>query len=252
MSEPCILIVEADGLVRAPLAQYLRECGYLVLEATNAEEARQLLTSGEWRINLVMTEVESVGGNGFRLGTWVRRTFPNVGVIFVGGVARAAEKAGDLCEEGPTFSKPYHHRIVLDRIQSSLAARERNAKKGYAAPYPKRWPASRRAGRLVNMSRGARTDLAHGCATSPDQAATVLNVVHLSVNCHSSMARSLASKSFTLTIMDSLMPFSSGSVMGADAPRRAIKSEMAAIYLSRAAISRSNSSLSDIQHFHLI
>jgi DNA-binding response OmpR family regulator len=129
VSEPCILVVEADGLFRAPLAQYLRECGYLVLEATDAEEARQLLSSGKWGIDLVVAEVESVGGDGFRLGAWVRRTFPSVVVIFVGSVAKAAEKAGDLCEEGPTLSKPYDHRIILDRIRSSLAARERNTKK---------------------------------------------------------------------------------------------------------------------------
>jgi hypothetical protein len=29
MSDPCILIVEQDLLVRNPLAEYLRECGYL-------------------------------------------------------------------------------------------------------------------------------------------------------------------------------------------------------------------------------
>ena len=32
MNDPCILIVERDLLVRTPLAEYLRECGYLVLE----------------------------------------------------------------------------------------------------------------------------------------------------------------------------------------------------------------------------
>jgi hypothetical protein len=31
MSDPCILIVEQDLLVRTPLAEYLRECGYLAV-----------------------------------------------------------------------------------------------------------------------------------------------------------------------------------------------------------------------------
>ena len=30
MSDSCILIVEEDLLVTTPLAEYLRECGYLV------------------------------------------------------------------------------------------------------------------------------------------------------------------------------------------------------------------------------
>ena len=129
MNIPCVLLVETDGLVRAPLAQYLRECGYQVLEAVNADEARRLLSSGEWGIDVVLTEVESLGESGFRLGTWIRRTYPSVVVILAGSVARAAEKAGDLCEEGPTLSKPYDHRVVLDRIRSLLAARKRTTEK---------------------------------------------------------------------------------------------------------------------------
>ena len=128
MNEPCILIVEADELVRAPLAEYLRECGYRVLEAVNAREARQLLTNGEWGIDVVLCEVESLGENGFSLGTWVRRNYPRITVILAGSVAKAAEKAGDLCEEGPTLSKPYDHRIVSERIKSLLAARKRSGK----------------------------------------------------------------------------------------------------------------------------
>ena len=126
MNEPCILIVEADELVRAPLAEYLRECGYRVLEAVNAREARQMLTNGEWGIDVVLCEVESLGENGFSLGTWVRRNYPRIAVVLAGSVARAAEKAGELCEDGPLLSKPYDHRIVLEHIKSLLAARKRS------------------------------------------------------------------------------------------------------------------------------
>lgn len=44
MNEPCVLLVDAEELVRTPLAQYLRECGYRVLEAIGAEEAQRLLS----------------------------------------------------------------------------------------------------------------------------------------------------------------------------------------------------------------
>ena len=37
-----ILIVEWDILIRHPLAQYLRECGYKVLEAVDDAEARSV------------------------------------------------------------------------------------------------------------------------------------------------------------------------------------------------------------------
>lgn len=129
MNEPCILVVEPDGLVRSPLAQYLRDCGYKVLEAVNAEEARQLLRNSEWGIDVVLSEVDSLGESAFRLATWIRGNYPKIVVILAGTVAKAAEKAGDLCDEGPTLSKPYDHRIVLDRIRRLLAARKRKTKK---------------------------------------------------------------------------------------------------------------------------
>jgi len=35
-----ILVLEKDILVRQPLAKYLRDCGYRVLEAVDDDEAR--------------------------------------------------------------------------------------------------------------------------------------------------------------------------------------------------------------------
>ena len=125
MSERCILIVEAEELVRSPLAQYLRECGYHVLEAVNADEARRLLEDGERRVDIVLAEVGARGYRGFELSTWIKQSYPDIAVILAGTVAKATEKAGDLCDEGPV-SKPYDHRIVLNRIRRLLAARVRS------------------------------------------------------------------------------------------------------------------------------
>ena len=126
MSEACILIVEDDGLIRVPLAEYLRECGYQILEAVSASEARQLIASGEWRVDIVLADAGPPDESGFSLSAWIRREHPAVSVILVGTLAKAAEKAGELCDEGPALSRPYDHRTVLDRIRRLLAARDRN------------------------------------------------------------------------------------------------------------------------------
>jgi DNA-binding response OmpR family regulator len=65
MSDPCILIVELDLLVRTPLAEYLRECGYLVLEASSAGDARTLLEDSARRVDIVLAEVKSGDAAGF-------------------------------------------------------------------------------------------------------------------------------------------------------------------------------------------
>lgn len=120
----CILIVEAEVLIRQPLAEYLRECGYFVVEAVNDEEAKQFLSEGATRVDVVLSDVDIPGG-GFALKAWARAHHPGTHVILAGTVASAAEKAGDLCEDGPALSKPYEHKFVLDRIKRLIAARDR-------------------------------------------------------------------------------------------------------------------------------
>jgi DNA-binding response OmpR family regulator len=128
MSDSCILIVEEDLLVRTPLAEYLRECGYLVLEASSTGDARILLEDGSRRVDIVLAEVKSGEPSGFALASWVRTHVPNTQVVLAGTIATATEKARDLCQEGPALSKPYDHRLVLDHIQRLLAARDRNGR----------------------------------------------------------------------------------------------------------------------------
>ena len=132
---PCVLIVDADILVRHPLAEYLRECGYRVVQASNADEARTLLTRRRGRpvIDVVLADVNGAGEeNAFALATWIRANHRGVQVILAGTVDAAAEKAGDLCEEGPTLSKPYDHQLLLDHIRRLLAARHRADREGSA------------------------------------------------------------------------------------------------------------------------
>jgi DNA-binding response OmpR family regulator len=125
MDDGCILIVESDVLVRAPLAEYLRECGYRVLEAAHGDEARAILAEEEATIDAVLANVNAPKESGFALATWIRQNFSTIEVILVGTVAGAVEKAADLCEEGPADTVPYDHKFVHDRIRQLLASRAR-------------------------------------------------------------------------------------------------------------------------------
>jgi len=129
MSEPCVLLVEADILIRHPLAEYLRECGYTVLEAANTDDARKLLAEGPQAVDAVLADVDAAGEGGFALAAFIRENYSGVPVILAGSVAKAVASAGDLCREGPALAKPYDHQLVLDRIRRLLAARDRNFNK---------------------------------------------------------------------------------------------------------------------------
>jgi len=120
---PAILLVEPDILVRQPLAEYLRDCGYKVLEAM--DEAIRIVNEDDRHINILLSDIHTPGTlDGFGLANWVRATRPDVDIVLAGTALEAAEEAATLCEEGPARTKPYDHAILLDKIKKTIAARE--------------------------------------------------------------------------------------------------------------------------------
>jgi DNA-binding response OmpR family regulator len=125
--QPRLLIVESDILVRHALAEYLRECGYVVVEAANGNEARGLLGSPDLTIDLVLADANAPDESGFVLRAWIVTNCPGVEVFLAGTVETAAATAGDLCEqERPSITKPYDHQLVLQRIRQRQGARDRS------------------------------------------------------------------------------------------------------------------------------
>lgn len=124
-----ILVVEDDVLIRLVVAEYLRECGYRVHEAANADEAVAVLNTPELTVDLVFSDVEMPRGSldGFGLARWIRSNHPAVKVILTSGAARSADIAGDLCENGPLMRKPYPTQHVVDRIKQLLAKAARGS-----------------------------------------------------------------------------------------------------------------------------
>jgi CheY-like chemotaxis protein len=117
-----ILVVESNVIIRMAVSAYLRECGYKVIEASDAVEATQVLEA-DIKIDIVFTEVDLPGQkDGFALATWIRRERPAVKVVLTSGVKRSAKDAGTLCEEGPILAKPYDHGRLERHIRQLLAA----------------------------------------------------------------------------------------------------------------------------------
>ena len=121
-----LLVVEPDILARMSIAEYLRDCGYKVIEADSIEDALRLLES-DAKVDVVLAEVSHLGATeGFALSKQIRESHPSVDVILTSNVANCADKAGDLCDEG-ALGKPYHPDELLRRIHI-LRERRRSAK----------------------------------------------------------------------------------------------------------------------------
>ena len=116
-----VLVVEDELLLRMGVADYLRDCGYHVVEADNGDEAVSVLES-DARIDVVFTDITMPGTlNGFGLAQWVRRERPEVRVILTSGISRTAQEARDLCAHGPLVAKPYDYGEVERHIRALLA-----------------------------------------------------------------------------------------------------------------------------------
>lgn len=116
-----ILLVEDEVLIRMAVADYLRDCGYRVTEAANADEAIKVLNTNA-RIDVVCSDIQMPGTlDGFGLAQWVRRERPGLRIVLVSGVSRAAEVAADLCDGGPLMAKPYSPDELERRIRMLLA-----------------------------------------------------------------------------------------------------------------------------------
>ena len=115
-----ILFVEDDALVRMDMAEFLRECGYRVHEAADANEAIAALQS-KFAVDLVFTDINlGEGMNGLELAAWTLSNRPGVRVLVTTGASRVdlpAEVVGSL------LAKPYTGRDLLDRVKQALVKR---------------------------------------------------------------------------------------------------------------------------------
>jgi CheY-like chemotaxis protein len=116
------LVVDDEVLVRLAVGEYLRDCGFHVFEAADGNEAIEVLQAAELPIDLVFSDVQMPGLDGFGLARWIRENRPEVRVLLTSGnPAGVAAKATELCHEGPVVAKPYDHAALLQRIKRMLA-----------------------------------------------------------------------------------------------------------------------------------
>jgi len=127
-SRTVVMVIEPEVLIRMTVAAYLRECGYKVIEGVVAADVWTVLEAAV-RLDVLFCEVQLPGGtDGFSLARRLRQTHPAIDVILASGVAGAAEKSKDLCEEGP-MEKPYQAADVAARIRVLLERRKASAEK---------------------------------------------------------------------------------------------------------------------------
>jgi len=112
-----VLVVEDESLLRASAIDMVKEAGFDVIEASDADEAIRILESRN-DIRAVFTDVQMPGSmDGLRLARVIRSRWPPVALIVTSGKTNVPED--DLPTGGRFLPKPYHQaqiRSVLKQL----------------------------------------------------------------------------------------------------------------------------------------
>jgi CheY-like chemotaxis protein len=116
-----ILVAEDDPAVRTLLVAILRGYGYTPIEAADGLEALGLFTENRGRINLIICDVVMPKMNGKEVCEEIKRTRPNMKVLFTSGYTR--EVIIDKGAEDATVDfiiKPIKPREFLIKVREVL------------------------------------------------------------------------------------------------------------------------------------
>jgi CheY-like chemotaxis protein len=110
-----LIIVEDDIAIRAPMADFLRDVGYDVMEAGSVDEAVAIFESGA-PIDLLFSDVGMPGSmDGCALARKVRDQWPATHVLLTSGYSSAWSQAADETH-GRFLPKPYRPLSLLGEI----------------------------------------------------------------------------------------------------------------------------------------
>jgi CheY-like chemotaxis protein len=114
-SRPVVLIVEDEVLIRMLLSDALRQAGYDVIEAADADEAIRVMRASAGP-DVLITDVGMPGSvDGFGLVAYVRRAKPGLKVIVTSGHA-GPDAAVGLADA--FLPKPYDLTLIVQRVQA--------------------------------------------------------------------------------------------------------------------------------------
>ncbi len=115
-----VLIVEDECLIRTYAAETIRDAGFEVIEASNADEAIVLLESRK-DIRVVFTDVQMAGSmDGLKLAHAVRDRWPPVQIIATSG--HYAFQNGDLPTGTIFLPKPYSPHNIASALHTLTAS----------------------------------------------------------------------------------------------------------------------------------
>jgi two-component system, cell cycle sensor histidine kinase and response regulator CckA len=114
-----ILIVEDDELMLQMAQELLKELGYSVISAHNAEEALKNLESGE-QIDLLFTDTVMPGVNGIELAKRFKNRSPQTKILLTSGYSERSKELSSMDSSFTFIPKPYDLNTLSQKLRELL------------------------------------------------------------------------------------------------------------------------------------
>lgn len=117
--EATVLVVEDEELARLIITDYLREGGFAVLQASNAEQAIEVLEE-RGDVRAVVLDVVMPGAmDGIALAHLIHQRWPGVGLLVMSG--KGVPKMAQLPPGAGFLPKPYFGPSIVGRLRAIIA-----------------------------------------------------------------------------------------------------------------------------------
>lgn len=116
-----VLLVEDEDVVRSFAVRALTRQGYEVLEASDGQEALDIVAAHNGEIDIVVTDVVMPEMDGPTMFRELRKTNPSIKVIFVSGYPNEAFRETLGSEEVAFLPKPFSLPQLAEKVKQELA-----------------------------------------------------------------------------------------------------------------------------------
>jgi CheY-like chemotaxis protein len=112
-AQQVVLVVEDEVVLRMAVSAHLRDAGFVVIEAVDAEEAIELLNANH-KIRLMFSDITMPGTmDGDQLAELVSERYPEIRILLTSGITQRGRQ--------PFLAKPYSFVELQRRIEEMLA-----------------------------------------------------------------------------------------------------------------------------------
>ena len=115
-----ILVVEDEPALREPVCRLLEGAGYQVLGSKDVDEAIQIATQHNGRVDLLLTDVVMPNMSGPQLAEHLLPFYPQMKVLYMSGYPEPRQPDSPLASEVDFIQKPFTKQQLLGRLREVL------------------------------------------------------------------------------------------------------------------------------------